>query len=88
MRQHEHGQIIGVGVGDIEMLAINIHSGGETSLIDTLTSSSGMDCVPRPGAMESKPSPGIGVCGTRGAVREACWGSCAGAEEIDMERAR
>ena len=34
MRQHEHGQIIGVGVGDIEMLAINIHSGGETSLID------------------------------------------------------
>ena len=35
MRKHEHGQIIGVGVGDIEMLAINIHSGGETPLIDT-----------------------------------------------------
>ena len=44
-----------------------------------------MDCVPRPGAMESKPSPGIGVCGTRGAVREACWGSCAGAEELAMD---
>ena len=34
MGQHEHGQVIGISIGDIQMLAINIHRGRETTLVD------------------------------------------------------
>ena len=36
MRKHEHGQIIGIGVGDVQMLAVNIYSRRETTLVNDL----------------------------------------------------
>ena len=36
MAEHEHGQIVRIGVGDIEMFTVDIHGCGEATLINHL----------------------------------------------------
>ena len=56
----------------------------------TRTRAGGIVCVPSPGAMESNPRPGMGVCGTLGVVRDTCWGVtvCDCVDDTEIERAR
>ena len=56
MRKHEHGQIIGIGVGDVQMLAVNIYSRRETTLVNDLDQFVGNGLRSQTGAMESRPS--------------------------------
>lgn len=75
MLKHEHDEIVGVGVGDIQAFAVHGKRGGESAGIHLLHQILGdVLSAQAKGAIESRPRPGIGVCGTRGAVRETCCG--------------
>ena len=60
MLQHKHGQIVGIGVGTFRCSPSTSTVAAKRRESITLTSESGMGCVPKPGAIESKPRPGIG----------------------------
>ena len=74
MFEHEHGEVVGIGVGDVDVLSVHVDRRRETAGVETRTRAGGIVCVPSPGAMESNPRPGMASaaplawCGTHAAA--------------------
>lgn len=90
MFEHEHGEVVGIGVGDVDVLSVHVDRRRETAGVDDAHESRRNRLRAESRGDESNPRPGMGVCGTLGVVRDTCCGVtvCDCVDDTEIERAR